>query len=126
MSYFDGFLAAVPKANKQAFIDHAKAADSLFIEHGAKRVVECWSDDVPHGKTNDFYTAVLAKDDEAVIFSFIEWPDKDVRDAAMAAIKADMESDNPDKRMSHEHNPMPFDGARLIYGGFAPVLDMSA
>ena len=119
MSYVDGFVIAVPTANKQKFIDHARAADPLFIEYGALRVLECWGDDVPRGKLTDFFGAVQAKEDESVVFSWIEWPDKATRDAGM---KKMMESNDP--RMDQEKNPMPFDGKRMIYGGFEPVVDL--
>jgi uncharacterized protein YbaA (DUF1428 family) len=121
MSYIDGFVIAVPKANKQKFIDHANNADSMFIEMGAIRVLECWADDVPDGKTTDFRMAVKAEADEDVIFSWIEWPDKATRDKAYAMM---MDPDNKDPRMNMEKNPMPFDGKRMIYGGFVPVVDM--
>lgn len=119
MSYVDGFVIAVPTANRQKFIDHARAADSLFIEYGALRVLECWGDDVPRGKLTDFFGAVQAKEDETVVFSWIEWPDKATRDAGM---KKMMESDDP--RMDQQKNPMPFDGKRMIYGGFTPVVEL--
>ncbi len=121
MSYIDGFVIACPKANKQKFIDHANNADSMFIEMGAVRVIECWGDDVPDGKTTDFRMAVKAEPDEDVIFSWIEWPDKETRDAAMAKM---MDPSNRDPRMDPEKNPMPFDGKRMIFGGFVPVVDM--
>src|SRR5207253_650760 len=85
MSYIDGFVIAVPKQNKQKFIEHAKRTDSVFIEHGATRVLECWGDDVKDGKLTDFRRAVQAKDDEVVVFSWIEWPDKATRAASMAS-----------------------------------------
>ncbi len=119
MAYIDGFVMAVPTANKQAFIDFATEFDPIFLEYGATRVLECWGDDVPHGKQTDFYRAVEAKDDEAVLFSWIEWPDKATRDAGM---KKMME----DPRMDPNTNPMPFDGKRMVYGGFSPVLEISA
>ena len=118
MAYIDGFVIAVPTANRQKFIDFAKEFDPMFLEFGATRVVECWGDDVPHGKQTDFYRAVAAKDDEAVLFSWIEWPDKATRDAGMKQVM-------DDPRMGPD-NPMPFDGARMIYGGFAPVVDLGA
>jgi uncharacterized protein YbaA (DUF1428 family) len=117
MAYIDGFVMAVPTANRQAFIDYAREFDPIFLEYGATRVVECWGDDVPHGKQTDFFRAVEAKDDETVLFSWIEWPDKATRDAGMAKVMQD-------PRMDPERNPMPFDGKRMIYGGFAPVLDI--
>jgi uncharacterized protein YbaA (DUF1428 family) len=121
MSYIDGFVIAVPKGNRQKFIDHANMADGIFIEMGATRVVECWADDVPSGETTDFRMAVKATEDEDVVFSWIEWPDKATRDAGMARMMA---PDFKDPRMDPEQNPMPFDGKRMIYGGFAPVVDM--
>lgn len=121
MSYIDGFVIAVPAAKKQEFIEHAKTGDTVFTDFGATRVVECWSDDVPDGKVTDFRKAVQAKDDESVVFSWIEWPDKETRDAAMSKMMAD---DFKDDRMDQEKNPAPFDGKRLIYGGFKPVVEL--
>ncbi len=121
MAYVDGFVIAVPSANKQAFIDHARMIDPLFMELGATRIVECWGDDVARGQVTDFYRAVQAKEDEAVCFSWVEWPDKATRDAAMARMQALMESD---ERWSLEKHPMPFDGRRMIFGGFMPVLEL--
>jgi uncharacterized protein YbaA (DUF1428 family) len=127
MSYIDGFVIAVPTANKQKFIDHAKLADSVFMDLGAVRILECWGDEVKDGKLTDFRKAVQAKDDESVVFSWIEWPDKATRDAAMAKM-TEMMSDpaKADPRMDPEKNPMPFDGKRLIYGGFAPVVEVGS
>jgi uncharacterized protein YbaA (DUF1428 family) len=121
MSYIDGFVIAVPKANKQKFIDHATNADSMFIEMGALRVLECWADDVPDGTLTDFRKAVQATPDEDVIFSWIEWPDKETRDKSYAVM---MDPDNKNPRMDMEKNPMPFDGKRMIWGGFRAVVDM--
>ncbi len=121
MSYIDGFILAVPKANKEKFTQHALTFDQAFIEWGALRVMECWEDDVPDGQQTDFRRAVQAQADEDVIFSWIEWPDKATRDAAMEKMKAAMETD---PRLNMEKNPMPFDGMRLIYGGFAPVIQL--
>lgn len=122
MSYIDGFVIAVPTANRQAFIDHAASIDAIFIEMGALRVVECWGDDVPDGKVTDFRGAVQANDDESVAFSWIEWPDKATRDAAMAKM---MSGEMNDDRMDPAKNPMPFDGKRMIFGGFQPLVDIS-
>jgi uncharacterized protein YbaA (DUF1428 family) len=121
MSYIDGFVIAVPKGNRQKFIDHANMADGMFIEMGATRVLECWGDDVPDGTLTDFRKAVQATGDEDVVFSWIEWPDKATRDAAMARM---MSPDNTDPRMDQTKNPMPFDGKRMIFGGFTPVVAM--
>ncbi|MBA3864196.1 MAG: DUF1428 domain-containing protein [Erythrobacter sp.] len=119
MTYIDGFVIAVPKAHRQKFIDHATHADSIFIEMGAIRVMECWADDVPTGEHTDFRMAVKATDDEEVVFSWIEWPDKATRDAGMAKMMA---PDFADPRMDPVANPMPFDGKRMIFGGFVPVV----
>ena len=117
MAYIDGFVIPVKTADKQAFLDHARRIDRLFIEHGALRVVEAWGDDVPAGKVTDFARAVQATGDETVAFSWIEWPDKAVRDAAMKAIQSN-------SAMMAE--PMPFDGKRMIFGGFAAVVTLEA
>lgn len=126
MSYIDGFVIAVPTANKQKFIDHAKLGDSVFMDLGATRILECWGDDVPAGKLTDFRMAVKAKDDETVVFSWIEWPDKATRDVAYAKMQDWMKNpDKADPRMNPATNPMPFDGQRMIFGGFAPLLDLA-
>ena len=121
MSYIDGFVIAVPTANKQKFTDHASYADDMFIEMGALRVVECWGDDLPDGKTTDFRMAVKAEPEETVVFSWVEGPDKATRDAAMKKL---MDPDNMDPRMDQDKNPIPFDGKRMIFGGFEPVVDV--
>ena len=123
MAYIDGFVIAVPTANKQKFIKHAQDADGMFMEMGAIRVIECWGDDVPDGKLTDFRRAVQATAEETVVFSWIEWPDKATRDAGMAKMPALMQSD---ERFDPVKNPMPFDGKRMIYGGFAPVVELKA
>ncbi|MEZ5810524.1 MAG: DUF1428 domain-containing protein [Rhizobiaceae bacterium] len=125
MSYIDGFVIAVPTANKQKFKEHADLGDSVFMDLGASRVVECWGDEVNDGEVTDFRKAVQAKDDETVVFSWIEWPDKETRDAAFAKMTEWM--NNPEKvdpRMDPARNPMPFDGKRLILGGFAPLVEL--
>lgn len=118
MSYIDGLVIAVPSKNKQAFIDHARIVDELFIEWGALRVMECWGDEVPSGKLTDFQRAVQAKEDETVVYSWIEWPHKAARDAAMEKMKA-----MTDPRLTE--NPMPFDGMRMIFAGFETVLELA-
>jgi uncharacterized protein YbaA (DUF1428 family) len=121
MSYVDGFVIAVPRSNKQEFIDHAKAGDRVFLELGASRILECWQDDVPDGNLTDFRRAVQAGEDEAVVFSWIEWPDKATRDAAMGRMQ---ELAKTDDRVNPAKNPMPFDGKRMIFGGFSPVVTL--
>ena len=110
--YIDGFVIPVPSDKKQAFIDHARAIDPLFLELGATRIVEGWGDDVPPGTVTDFARSVAATGDETVAFSWIEWPDKATRDAAFETLR-------DDPRMMD--TPMPFDGKRMIFGGFDPV-----
>jgi len=123
MAYVEGFVIACPKANKDKFISHATQADGVFIEPGATRVVECWGEDVPAGNTTDFRRAVKAETDEEVLFSWIEWPDKRTRDAAFAKMNQWMSDPaNADPRMDPNKNPMPFDGSRMIFGGFTPVV----
>src|SRR4026207_250134 len=104
MPYIDGFVIAVPKANKQKFIDHANKGDSVFVELGATRILECWGDDLPAGQGTDFRRAVQANDDEAVVFSWIEWPDKATRDAAMGKMERLLKTDT---RLSTEKKPVP-------------------
>jgi uncharacterized protein YbaA (DUF1428 family) len=117
MRYVQGFVAAVPAINKEIYRKHAAEAAPLFKEFGATRVVECWGDDVPEGKPTDFRRAVKAEDGEVVVFSWFEHPSKEVRDAANEKILAD-------PRMKRMGEQMPFDGKRMIFGGFAPLLDL--
>jgi len=125
MSYIDGFVIAVPTANKQRFIEHATSGDGVFMDLGATRVLQCWGDEVPDGKLTDFRKAVQAADDETVVFSWIEWPDKATRDAGMAKIMAMMNDPaQVDPRMDPAKNPMPFDGKRMIFGGFEPIVTL--
>jgi uncharacterized protein YbaA (DUF1428 family) len=122
MSYIDGFVAAVPTADKEKYTVYARSFGSYFLEQGALRMMECWGDDVPAGKQTDFRRAVQAKDDETVVLSWIEWPDKAVRDSAMARMTEAMKTD---ARFDPVKNPMPFDGQRMIFGGFVPVLEVT-
>lgn len=116
MEYIDGFAAAVPSKNKEKYIKHAREAALVFKEHGALRLVECWGDDVPDGEKTSFPIAVGCKKDETVVFSWIVWPSKEVRNAGMEKVMND-------SRLSDENNPMPFDGQRLIYGGFQIIVN---
>nr|WP_163502965.1 DUF1428 domain-containing protein [Halomonas socia] len=116
MTYVDGFVAAVPTANRDKYIQHARDAAVVFKEHGALQMVECWGDDVPDGKLTSFPLAVKRQADETVIFSWILWPSREVRDRGMAKVMED-------PRLQPDVNPMPFDGKRLIYGGFEVVVD---
>ncbi len=114
MSYVDGYLIPVPSAKKAEYREVAARAAAIFKEHGALRVVECWAADVPDGKLTDFKRAVLAEPDERVVFSWIVWPSKEVRDAGHAKFMADA-------RMRMDG--MPFDGKRMIFGGFDVLFD---
>src|SRR5262245_10443200 len=86
MAYVDGFVAAVPTANREIYKKHAEAAAVVFKEHGAMKLVECWGDDVPDGKLTSFPMAVKRKDDETVVFSWIIWPSRKVRDEGMKKV----------------------------------------
>ena len=116
LGYADGYLLAVPTANKEAYREHAAKAADIFKDYGAVRIVEAWGDDVPDGKVTDFKGAVKATGDEKIVYSWIEWPSKQARDAAWPKIMQD-------GRMKPDHANMPFDGKRMIYGGFAPIVD---
>lgn len=114
MNYVDGFVAAVPTANRDAYKKHAEEAAAIFKEHGALSVVECWGDDAPDGKVTSFPMAVKREANETVVFSWIGWPSRQARDAGMKKVMEDA-------RMNDMQ--MPFDGKRLIYGGFEVMLN---
>jgi uncharacterized protein YbaA (DUF1428 family) len=115
MSYIEGFLTPVPATNKSAYLAMAQAAASVFRECGALRVVEAWGDDLPDGQVTDFKRAVNAASGETTVFSWVEWPDKATREVGM---KRFME--HP---MIQEWPDMPFDGQRMIFGGFEVILE---
>jgi uncharacterized protein YbaA (DUF1428 family) len=115
MTYVEGFVLAVPDENKDRFRKHASDAAPLFKEYGATRLIENWGDDVPEGKVTDFRGAVQAKEGETVVFSWMEYPSKEARDAANEKMRTD-------PRMA-EFADMPFDGGRMIFGGFAPFVE---
>lgn len=115
MSYVQGFVVPVPKSNKESYCELAARSAPIFQEYGAIRIRENWCDSVPDGKVTDFKRAVKAKDDEAVVFSWIEWPDKATCDAATEKMQND--------ERWNEMGDMPFDGKRMIYAGFEPVFD---
>jgi uncharacterized protein YbaA (DUF1428 family) len=116
MPYVEGFIVAVPAANKEAYRKHASEAWPLFEEFGARRMIEAWGDDVPEGKLTDFRRAVKATDDEVVVFSWFEYPDRATRDAANEKMRND-------PRMKDMGSEMPFDGKRMVYGGFEALID---
>ncbi len=114
MTYVEGFVAAAPTGKKDEYVAHVNMAGALFKEHGALRVVDCWGDDVPDGKLTSFPMAVKKEDGETVVFGLIEWPSRAARDAGM---KKAME----DPRLTGV--AMPFDGRRMIFGGFEVLAD---
>jgi uncharacterized protein YbaA (DUF1428 family) len=117
MSYIDGFVLAVPTANRDAYRKVAADMAVIFKDFGALQVVEAWGDDVPDGKVTSFPMAVQRKDDETVVFSWIVWPDKATRDAGQEKMMQD-------DRMPKDMASMPFDAKRMIFGGFTPIVDV--
>jgi len=113
--YVDGFVLAVPTAGKDAYRRHAEEAAVVFRDHGALSLVEAWGDDVPEGKLNSMHTAVLRKPEETVVFAWITWPDRATRDAGMQKVFAD-------PRSAPSMQAMPFDGKRMIFGGFEVIV----
>jgi uncharacterized protein YbaA (DUF1428 family) len=116
MDYIDGFVLAVPTANREIYRKHAAEAAPIFKQYGAKRLVECWGDDVPEGQLTSFPMAVKRKPDETVVFSWIVWPSKQARDEGMKKVMEDA-------RIKESMSSMPFDGKRMIYGGFQTIVD---
>ena len=106
-------LQAVLTVNREKYQKHAGDAAVVFKEHGALKLVECWGDDVPDGKLTSSPMAVKRKEDETVVFT---WPSREVRNEGMKKVMAD-------PRLKPDTNPMPFDGKRLIYGGFEVIVD---
>lgn len=117
MVYISGFVVPVPNENKAAYIESARKAWPLFKEYGALQHVEGWGDKVPVGKVTDFNRAVDLKDGETVVFSWILWPDKATSDACEASMQTDVRWRLMD---------MPFDGQRMIFGGFEAIFDERA
>lgn len=116
MTYYTGSVAAVPIANRQEYLAHVKAIWPLFRTYGAQRMVETWGADIQKGKVNDLFGAVNAKDDESVVLAWMEWPDRATADASWR-----MMQDDP---AMTELPEMPFDGSRMIFGGFEPLLNV--
>jgi uncharacterized protein YbaA (DUF1428 family) len=116
MSYIDGFVAAVPTAGKEAYLKHAADMAKVMKEFGVEKTFECWGDDVPDGKLTSFPMAVKKEPDETVVFAWVVWPSKAARDAGWEKMMKD-------PRMQPGSSPMPFDGKRMIYGGFQVALE---
>jgi uncharacterized protein YbaA (DUF1428 family) len=114
--YFDGFVAPVPNGNREAYREMAAKAAKVFIEHGAVRDLEAWGVDTPKGEVTSFPRSVEAGEDESVVFSFVEWPSEEARNAGWEKVMAD-------ERMKPDFENMPFDGARMFWGGFTPIVD---
>ncbi|MBV9561189.1 MAG: DUF1428 family protein [Bradyrhizobium sp.] len=114
MSYVDGFVIPVPRDKVETYKAHARKAGEIWKEHGAIAFVECIGDDVPHGQLTSFPRAVQANDDEVIIFSWIIYRNRAERDLVCQKVMAD-------ERLERK---MPFDGKRLIYGGFEMWLQM--
>lgn len=116
MSYISGFVIAVPTKNKEAYRKMAAEMAEIFKEYGATELVEAWGEDVRDGKVTDFKRAVQAKEDETVVFSWVVWPDRATADAFEKNISGDERLKPP--------ADMPFDGKRMIFGGFSPIYEM--
>ena len=117
MSYVDGFVLAVPKENLEAYKELARKAGKVWMEHGATAYVEAIGDDVPYGELTSFPRAVQAKEDEIVVFSWIVYPSRQKRDEVMGKVMAD-------PRLEGRMMDMPFDGKRMIFGGFVPFIEL--
>ncbi|RWE03455.1 DUF1428 family protein [Mesorhizobium sp.] len=117
MSYVDGFVLAVPKANLDAYKKMATQAGAIWKEYGALAYVECIGDDVPYGEITSFPRAVQAKDDEVVVFAWVVYENRQSRDAVMAKIMVD-------ERLKADWPTMPFHGKRMIFGGFQPFIEL--
>jgi uncharacterized protein YbaA (DUF1428 family) len=114
MAYVDGFLIPVPDARKDEYLEHEAKWWGWFKDRGAKSLVVCWGDEVPAGKQTDFRRAVDLREGETVVFAWMTWPDKATRDKAFAGMMEDEAMGSAE---------MPFDGKRMVYGGFAPILE---
>jgi uncharacterized protein YbaA (DUF1428 family) len=117
MAYVDGFVLSVPKHKLDAYKELAQTAGKVWKEYGALSYVECVGDDVPYGEVTSFPRAVQAKEDEVVIFSWVTYESRQQRDSVLAKVMAD-------PRMKHDMSQMPFDGKRMIFGGFLPFLEL--
>ena len=115
MTYVDGFVLAVPTANKEAYKEHAEEGAEVFLKYGALQVFECWGDEVPDGELTSFPMAVKCKEDETVCFSWIVWPSKEAREAGMEKCMAD-------PYFQGDASGVPYDGNRMIFGSFETLV----
>jgi uncharacterized protein YbaA (DUF1428 family) len=116
MPYVDGFVLAVPKANLDAYRDVARTAGEVWMDHGALSYVECVGDDTPYGELTSFPRSVMATDDEVVVFSWITYESREARDEINAKVMAD-------ERIKMDAATCPFDGKRMIFGGFRSLVE---
>lgn len=119
MSYVDGFVLALPETNLDAYKKDARKAGKIWIEHGALQYLESVADDVPEGKSTDFYRAVKRKEGETVVFAFAVYRNRRHRDEVMKKVMAD-------PRLKMDPASMPFDGKRMFWGGFRTMLEFRA
>jgi uncharacterized protein YbaA (DUF1428 family) len=118
MSYIDGYVVPVKTSRKQEYIDMAAKVAKRYLENGALRIIEAWGDQVPDGKVTDFKRSVAAESDETIVFAWVEWPSKDVREAAWKKLESD-----PEMMEGMKKPDQPFSPQRMIWGGFASVVD---
>jgi uncharacterized protein YbaA (DUF1428 family) len=116
-NYVDGYVLAVPAANKDTFIFQIQQNAQIYKEYGALRVVECWGDDVPTGRINSYGHAVQQEEGEVVVFNWIEWPSKALRDSAWPRIFRD-------RRMQSQKHPQTYDATRMLRGGFQTLVNV--
>ncbi len=119
MSYVDGFVVPVPKKNLEKYLAIASQAGAIWKEYGALEYYECVADDVKPGKVTSFPQGVLLEPDEVVIFAWIRYESRAHRDEVNAKVMND-----PRMKMDPEH--MPFDGKRMVFGGFNAIVELPA
>ena len=120
MPYIVAYVAAVPSTEKDAYATHVEEATKIFKKHGAVRCVECWGADIPPGKLTSFPLAVKCEPDETVVLGFAEWESKAAHDEGMPKVMNEMR----DGMTAGTFAEPPFDGKRMIFGGFDVLMDM--
>ena len=119
MIYITAFAAAVPTEKKDDYVAHINETIGIFKEHGAARCIECWGSEVPAGQVTSFPMAVKCEPEETVVIGFIEWPSKAIHDEGMPRVMGAMEQG---MKAGTLREP-PFDGRRMIFGGFDVVAE---